>query len=253
MRILVVNVNTTESMTEAIRRQAEQYASPGTEIIGLTPFFGPGSVESFYESYLATVGVIDRVLAYPEPFDAIIQAGFGEPGREGLEELFPVPVLDIAEAAIHTACLLGRRYSIIAPNGDGGGPTEDRLRSSGLYDRCVSTRPAGLAVLELEQDRERTLAAVVQAAKLAIEEDRAEVVCLGCGGMAGLGEEVAEAVGVPVVDGVAAAVQLAEALHRLGHKRKRAHQPRPSVSPKPVAGWPLHVHLGAPERRPTGS
>ena len=97
MRILVVNVNTTESITETIAQQARAVASPGTEIVGLTPYFGAESVEGNFESYLAAIAVMDRVLAYEGPYDAVIQAGYGEHGREGLQELLNVPVVDISE------------------------------------------------------------------------------------------------------------------------------------------------------------
>ena len=85
MRILVVNVNTTESMTAGIGEQASRVASPGTEIVALTPHFGAESVEGNLESYLAAVAVMDRVLSYDQPYDAVIQAGYGEHGREGLQ------------------------------------------------------------------------------------------------------------------------------------------------------------------------
>lgn len=75
MRILVANVNTTESMTEAIASSARSVASPGTEIVGITPRFGADSCEGNFESYLAAIAVMDAILAYPEPYDAVIQAG----------------------------------------------------------------------------------------------------------------------------------------------------------------------------------
>lgn len=81
MRILVVNVNTTTSITESIGEQAASVAAPGTEIVPLTPAFGAESVEGNYESYLAAIAVMETVRAYPEPFDAIIQAGYGGLGR----------------------------------------------------------------------------------------------------------------------------------------------------------------------------
>ncbi|GAA1450693.1 Asp/Glu/hydantoin racemase [Nesterenkonia lacusekhoensis] len=87
MRILVVNVNTTDSMTQAIAQQARGAAAEGTEIVPLTPRFGAESVEGNMESYLAAVGVMDAVASYGQDFDAVIQAGFGEHGREGLQEL----------------------------------------------------------------------------------------------------------------------------------------------------------------------
>lgn len=88
-------------------------ASPGTEIVGLTPYFGAESVEGNFESYLAAIAVMDRVMAYDQPFDAVIQAGYGEHGREGLQELLNVPVVDITEAAASTAMFLGHAYSVV--------------------------------------------------------------------------------------------------------------------------------------------
>ena len=107
MRILVVNVNTTESMTDSIGRQAAAAASPGTEIIALTPLFGADSVEGNYESYLAAIGVMETVRAYTEPFDAVIQAGSPRDRLtystlRSLGELDPATdamVLGLAEAA----------------------------------------------------------------------------------------------------------------------------------------------------------
>ena len=103
MRILIVNVNTTPSMTDGIVAQARKFASPGTEIIGLTPRFGAESVEGNFESYLCAVGVMDAVMRYDQPYDAVIQAGYGEHGREGLQELLEVPVVDGVAAAVTIA------------------------------------------------------------------------------------------------------------------------------------------------------
>jgi len=117
VRILVVNVNTTVAMTEAIAASAKSAAGPQTEILPLTPDIGADSVEGNFESYLAAVAVMDAVTRYPDPFDAVVQAGFGEHGREGLQELLDVPVVDITEAAAHVACLLGHKYSVVTTLG----------------------------------------------------------------------------------------------------------------------------------------
>ena len=190
MRILVVNVNTTDSITQAIAHQAQSVAAPGTEIIGLTPYFGAESVEGNFESYLAAIAVMDRVLAYDQPYDAVIQAGYGEHGREGLQELLNVPVVDITDAAASTAMFLGHAYSVVTTLDRTVPLIEDRLKLSGLYDRCASVRASGLAVLELEEDPLRAVEAIVRQAERAVTEDRAEVICLGCGGMAGLDEQI---------------------------------------------------------------
>ncbi len=239
MKILVVNVNTTESMTQAIAEQAHSVAAPGTEIVGLTPFVGAESVEGNYESYLAAVAVMDRVLAYDEPYDAVIQAGFGEHGREGLQELLDVPVIDITEAAAHVAYLLGHRFSVVTTLDRAVPLIEERLLVAGLHTHCASVRASGIPVLELEESPDRAVSAITEEAKRAIEEDRAEVIVLGCGGMAGLDRAIRDATSAPVVDGVSAAVKLAESLVSLGLSTSKVRTYAPP-RPKRVEGWPFH-------------
>ncbi|MFJ4717305.1 aspartate/glutamate racemase family protein [Streptomyces sp. NPDC088785] len=237
MRILVVNVNTTASMTKSIARQAEAVAAPGTEIVPLTPDFGAESCEGNYESYLAAVAVMEKVRAHREPYDAVIQAGYGEHGREGLQELLDVPVVDITEAAASTAQFLGRTYSVVTTLDRAVPLIEDRLKLAGLTDRLASVRASGLPVLALEADPDAAVAAIVEQAAAAVESDRAEVVCLGCGGMAGLAEQVVARTGVPVVDGVTAAVTIAESLVRLGLTTSKVRTYAPP-RPKRIRNWP---------------
>jgi allantoin racemase len=238
MRILVANVNTTESMTAAIAESARSAASAGTEIVGITPRFGADSCEGNFESYLAAIAVMDAITQYPEPYDAVIQAGYGEHGREGLQELLDVPVVDITEAAASTAMYLGHKYSVVTTLDRTVPLIEDRLKLAGLDARCASVRASGLGVLELESDPERAVAAIVERSREAVERDHAEVICLGCGGMAELEEKVAAATGVPIVDGVRAAVTIAEGLVRLGLSTSKV---RTYATPrkKRVTGWPI--------------
>jgi allantoin racemase len=168
----------------------------------------------------------------------VVQAGFGEHGREGLQELLDCPVVDITEAAGHVACLIGHRYSVVTTLDRTVPLIEDRLRLAGLRERCASVRSSGLTVLELDEDPEAAVKAIVREAELAVRDDRAEVICLGCGGMAGLDEAVLRATGVPVVDGVTAAVKLAESLVELGLSTSKVRTYAPP-RPKRVAGWPL--------------
>ncbi|WP_028656499.1 aspartate/glutamate racemase family protein [Nocardioides sp. J54] len=236
--ILVVNVNTTASMTEAIAASARAAARPGTDVVALTPRVGAESCEGNFESYFAALAVMNEVVAYDGPFDAVVQAGFGEHGREGLQELLEVPVVDITEAAGHVASLLGHRYSVVTTLDRAVPLIEDRLLLAGLDRRCASVRSSGLSVLELEEDPERAVKVIVAEAQRAVQDDKAEVICLGCGGMAGLDEAVHAATGVPVVDGVSAAVQLAESLVALGLSTSKVRTYAPP-RPKRLTGWPL--------------
>ena len=216
MKILLVNVNTSTAATDAMVAAGRRTADPGTEIVGVTPEFGSTGVDSNTQSLLAAVAVMAAVTAYTAPFDAVVLAGFGEHGREALQELLEVPVVDIAEAAVHVAMMLGRTFSIVTTLPRSAAQVEDRLLLNGLRSRCASLRSVGLSTRQLDADPGVTEAMIVSAATAAVEVDGAEVVVLGCGGMAGLSQRVSAKVGVPVVDGVATAVVLAEALVRLG-------------------------------------
>jgi allantoin racemase len=187
------------------------------------------------------------MVAYDQPFDAVIQAGYGEHGREGLQELLNVPVVDITKAAASTAMFLGHAYSVVTTLDRTVPLIEDRLKLSGLWDRCASVRASGLAVLELESDPERALEAIVRQAELAVLEDKAEVICLGCCGMAGLDEQIRQRTGVPVVDGVTAAVTIAESLVRLGLSTSKVRT-YATPRPKKIVGWPRRF-AGRPRYR----
>ncbi|MFE0476628.1 aspartate/glutamate racemase family protein [Streptomyces sp. NPDC058947] len=221
MRIVVTNCNTTQEMTEEIVRGARAAAGPGTTVTGLTPAWGPASAEGWLDSYLSAAAVLDTLRTYDgPPYDAVVMAGFGEHGREGVRELVDVPVVDITEAAAHLACLLGRRYGVVTTLERSRGQIEDSLETAGVARNCAAVVGTGLNVLDLADD-ERTETAFLAAAERACAAG-AEVLVLGCAGMTGLQRVVAEKLGLPVVDGVAAAVRLAESLVALGLTTSRA-------------------------------
>lgn len=238
MRILLMNVNTTTAMTEQMRQMAAEVARADTEVIASQPAWGPVSVEGYYESYIAAAGILDRLATWDgPPFDAVIWAGFGEHGREGAQELLDVPVITITEAAAQVACLLGHKYGVVTTLDRAVPQIEDQLRLAGLLDRCAAILGTDLGVLELEEDESRTLAALAARGREAIALG-AEVLCLGCGGMAGMAAKLSAELGVPVVDGVQAAVKLAEGLHDLGLRTSKVRSfAAPLAKPRP--GWPV--------------
>jgi allantoin racemase len=243
VKIIVVNVNTSESMTEVIAEGARRYASPGTQTVALRPFLGPEAVDCNFESYLSAVGVMDRVLAYGEPFDAVVLAGFGEHGRDGLQELIDQPVVEISEASAHVAMLIARSFSVVTTLQRSVPAIEDRLRLAGLLGRCASIRASGMSTLEVDADPAAAVRGIAAQARIAVEQDRAEAICLGCAGMAGLEEAITAELGVPVVDGIGAAVRLAEAVVGLGLRTSKVSTyARPD--PKKIIGWPLSQALG---------
>jgi allantoin racemase len=239
MRILLVNVNTSAAVTDTVAAAARTVVAPTTEIVGVTPRFGVEAVEGQVGNYLAAVAVMDAVAAFDGRYDAVVLAGFGEHGREGLQELVEVPVVDITDAAALTACLLGRRFGVVTTVPRAVPMIEDRLRLAGLDTRCAGIRPSGVTVGQLERDPLDAVATLAAHARRSVEDDGADVVLLGCAAMAGLGPAVAAAVGgdpaVPVVDGVPAAALLAESLVRSGLRPRRTAGRQLADFP----GWPL--------------
>lgn len=215
IRISVVNPNTTQSMTALIEAEARRVAAPDTVVTGRTPAMGPASIESHYDEALAVPGLLQVVREDTEA-DAFVLACFGDPGLDAAREAASRPVIGIAEAAMKTASLLGRSFSVVTTLSRTVGRAWDLTRVYGLERQCAGVHACDIPVLELEEDRDRTYAVILSFAKTAMAQDGSDAVVLGCAGMAGLPELLSAELGVPVVDGVAAATVMAEGLVRLG-------------------------------------
>lgn len=248
-------------MTAAICEVARAAAPPGTIIEGVTPERGPASVEGHFEALLSAASILELFASREISCDAVVIAGFGDLGREGLQELLTVPVIDITEAAVMLAALLGPTYSIVTMQPRSVPLIRARLAESGLDRRCASIRATGSAVLDLDGPaRLRVAEELVREACRAVEEDGAEVIVLGCAGMAGLRDQVAGGTGVPVVDGVEAGVQLAYSLVSLGlvtSKRRTLAPPKPGSIARARAdtraGLRVEDDLGSGRQPPVGS
>jgi allantoin racemase len=247
MRILVINPNTSVTMTAEIDAAARAAAAPGTEIVAQAPYFGAAAIDSAAESYLSAVGVMDIVARMQDggtfDFDAVILAGFGEHGKDALQEMLSVPVFDIAECAAHIAHLVGRRYAVVTTLARSIAPIEDRLALAGLDAHCASVRACGWGTAEIDADPAAAVVAIVAEAARAVDEDGADVICLGCAGMAGVTSAISAKLGVPAIDGVAAAVGLAQAVVNLGLSTSKAGVYAPGP-PNPRTHWPLSSALG---------
>lgn len=247
MRILVINPNTSATMTGEILAAARSAAAEGTEIVAARPRFGSEAIDSAAESYLSAVGVMDVVATMlgsgKFDFDAVILAGFGEHGRDALQEMLTVPVFDIAECAVQVAYLIGRRFSVITTLARSIAPIEDRLAVAGLSAHCASVRACGLGTAEVDANPAAAVQAIVDEAARAVAHDGADVICLGCAGMAGVTAAISAKVGVPAVDGVAAAVGLAQAVVGLGLSTSKAGVYAPGP-PNVRSHWPISDSLG---------
>ena len=210
-RILIVNPNTTASMTATIEAAARTVAAPGTEIIAVTSSMGPASIEGFYDEAFAVPGLIHAIAIASAPgADAGIIACFDDTGLDAARSVARFPVVGICEAALVTAGQIAKRIAVVTTLPRSIVPLEELVRRYGYAERARVTA-CDVAVLDLE--RPGSGAAEKLGAEIARALDQgAEAIVLGCAGMADLAASLSRQFGVPVVDGVAAAVKQAEAL-----------------------------------------
>lgn len=231
MNILLINPNTSPGFTEKVAAIAARHAFPGTKTIAVNPSSGPRSIESIYDELLSSSGTLQVAIERLDEFDAFVIACYSDhPTVYALREITDKPVIGIAEASMLLACILGHKFSVVTTNKEWEPLLWDAARHYGLAERCASVRSTGMAVLDLETaSPEMTENAIIAAARRAVEEDGADVICLGCAGMAGLDQKVSAAVGVPVIDGVVAALKILEGVVAAGlrtSKRQAYAQPQ---------------------------
>lgn len=210
MRILLVNPNTTQSMTDKAAEAARAVAGRGTEIITATARMGPASIEGHYDGALALPGLLSEI-AVAEGIDAAVIACFDDTGLDAARSLAGFPVLGLCESALATAGFLAHRFTVVTTLERSRVLLENLVHRYGFGARA-RVRAADIPVLELEDPVSGALDKLRRQIERALAEDGAEAIILGCAGMADLAHALQQEFGVPVVDGVSAAVKQAEAL-----------------------------------------
>jgi allantoin racemase len=223
MNLVVINPNTTAAMTHRIGEAAQAAAAPGTRVRAVNPPDGPVSIEGYYDEAFSLPGLLREILrheqqgrAHADPVQAYILACFDDTGLDAARCASTAPVIGIGEAAFHLASLVAGKFSVITTLSRSIGAIEHNLVRYGLAARCARVRASEVAVLELDAPGSPAQARIDDEIRVALRDDRAEAIVLGCAGMAHFAAELSRRHGVPVIDGVAAAVKLAEALVGLG-------------------------------------
>ena len=232
MRILLINPNTTASMTEKAAVAARAVAASGTDIIAATSRMGPVSIEGHYDGALAVPGLLSELkVQRAGGYDAAIIACFDDTGLDAARSFADVPVLGLCESAVATACFLAQRFTVVTTLERSRVLIDNLVRRYGVGGR-VKVRASDIPVLELEDPASDAIGKLRSEIERALSEDDAEAIVLGCAGMTDLARELQNTYRVPVVDGVAAAVKQAEALVSLGlSTSKRGSYASPLVKP----------------------
>ncbi len=213
MRLHVINPNSTRSMTDKIGACARSVASPGTEIVATNPASAPASIEGQYDEAMSLAGLLEEVRKGEQAgADGFVLACFDDVGLGASREIATGPVLGICEAAMHAASMIATGFSVVTTLDRSVPLIEDLALRYGMERRCRRVRAADIPVLALEEPGSNARQKLLDEITRAVREDRCEAVILGCAGMADLTAWLTEETGVPVIDGVAVAVRMVEAL-----------------------------------------
>jgi allantoin racemase len=191
----------------------------------VNPEHGPVSIESVYDEALATPPTLELVRqANEEGYDAIVLACFSDPGLDAAKEISDIPVIGIEEATMHIAAMLGHRFSVTTS-------ASNRVPTRELHARVLNIEPAyasalvmNMSVLEMDAHPEDAKARILELAQDAVEEQGAEVIILGCAGLAGYAEDIERELGLVVLDPTSVAFKIAEAIVDLGLRHSKVRR-----------------------------
>lgn len=244
MNILLLNPNTRADITELMLAVGRRAASPGIRLMPLTAPRGVPYISTRAEAQIGGAVALEMLAERHREVDAAIIAAFGDPGLFAARELFDIPVIGLAEAAMLSACMAGRRFGIVTFAPALGPWFEECVRAHGLWERCAGIRTLDgpfRQISEVGTEKEELL---VELAKRAVEENGADVLVFAGAPLSGLAERVADRIPVPVIDQVVAAVKQAEALLSLRLRKATAGTfRRPDAKPTTGLAGPLAARL----------
>lgn len=245
-KILLINPNISDSVSELIRAEAERSAAPGTEIEVLTAPFGVAYIETRFEALIGAYAAAQLAAEHHAKYDAVVVAAFGDPGLAGLREALPCPVTGLTEAALASACLLGKRFSIVAISQRIRAWYRETVQGYGLESRLASIRGLDEPLADIGKVQGNQGERLVALAERCVAEDGADVIVLAGAPLAGLARSLKGRLPVPSVDGVSSAVKHAETLAALqpGKARQGSFAP-PPVKPNKGLSPAIQALLGS--------
>lgn len=238
MRILLINPNTTQELTDRLEAAARRVMSEGTKLTAVTAQAGVPYISTRSEAQIGGVQVLEILAERHQDFDAAIVAAFGDPGLGAARELFDIPVVGLAEAGMLTACMLGGKFSIVTFAQALGPWYRECIAWHQLAGRCAGVHMLNGEFSSITSVRDEKEDLLVDLAMQAIDAGDTDVVVLAGAPLAGLAARVRDRIPVPVVDCAEAAMKQAEALAALrprsaetGSFRRPAGKPSRGLAP----------------------
>ncbi len=233
MKLLIVNPNISESVSELIAAEARRSASPDTTVDVLTAPFGVAYIETRAEAAVGAYATLDLLAEHHRGYDAAVVAAFGDPGLLAAREILPIPVVGLTEAALMSAAMLGGRFSIVAISRRIRAWYQETVEMHGLGGRLASIRCLEESLPDIGTVQTDKGAQLLALCETAVQADGADVIIIAGAPLAGLARSIADRIPVPVVDGVSSAVRHAETLASLAPRPARTG----SYAPPPRKAW----------------
>lgn len=211
-RLLVLNPNTNPEVTHKVLQVAAPFAGAALRIDVANPPSGPLSIENDAQRAEAEREVLAMLRGLPAPMpDVIVLACFDDLALEGARALTARPVVGTCEAGIAAVRAHSARFAIVTTVHDAVPGIRVLMQRYGAGAQAT-VRAAGIGVADAASAGAQALERIVQSARAAIDEDGAQAILLASGGLTGLAPALARRLGVPVIDGVQAAIARAVAL-----------------------------------------
>jgi len=233
MKILLINPNTTPQLTDRLMASARQVLAAGTELDAVTAERGVPYISTRSEAVVGGASVLEILAERHQDYDGAIIAAFGDPGLGAARELFDLPVVGMAEAGMHSACMLGGRFSIVTFAQALEPWYAECVRWNHMESRCAAIRTLDGVFRSISDVQEEKADLLVELAMKSIREDGADVIVLAGAPLAGFASIVRDRLPVPVVDCPQAAVKQVEglvALNPVGPKEGSFRRPSPKES-----------------------
>ena len=216
--LIIINPNSSQMVTDGIDAAVGPLRRFGTPIRCLTLAEGPAGIESQMQADL-TIAPMLRLAAAQKDAAGYVIACFGDPGLHALRDQTTLPVVGIQEAAVMTALTLGQKFGVIAIMPASIPRHLRAFGAMGVLDRLAGDRALGLGVTDLA-DPDKSLGAMIATGKRLRDDDGANVLIMGCAGMAQYRATLESETGLPVVEPCQAAAALALGHIALGQSHK---------------------------------
>ena len=221
IRILIINPNSSEAITKGIQECAEAFADGDFQVETVSNPTAPEYLHCYEDRAVAAAGMISIIQANEDKYDAFLIGAHCDPNLDAMKEICSKPVVGMGESSMKFATLLGHSFSVVSANLASVQNKYNQINTYYLNGYNASVRAPRESLASFSQ-----VDIMKQQARLAVEEDLAEVIVLGSGGMCGVAEEMSRELGVPVLDGIICGLIVAVGMVKAGYTTSKIYRYR---------------------------